>query len=68
MKQTAVWMLLATLSLSACVSAGRGPDAFCAASAPIYLDAADVLTKGTLLAVLKHNERGAELCGWGAAQ
>ena len=56
-------MLLMTLSLSAC--AGAGPaDSFCAVSRPILLDPGDVLTRDSLRAIVGHNERGANLCGW----
>ena len=57
-------MLLAMLSLIACAQNGPVSDTFCLNAKPIFFDPADRLTRKTENDIIKHNEKGAELCGW----
>lgn len=57
-------MLLALTSLSGCAAGGPAPNSFCDVARPIYFAAADRLTEPTVRAIVAHNEKGAELCGW----
>ena len=55
--------VLTMLSVSACATAGPA-DTFCDVARPIYFDKADQVSTRTELAIIKHNEKGAALCGW----
>jgi hypothetical protein len=48
--------------LSACATTGQ--DSFCLVAKPIYVSRSDQLDISTQREILKHNEKGAELCGW----
>lgn len=61
MRWSVMW-LASLILLSACASAG--PATSCGPWRPIYVSRADVLTEGTVRAILAHNETGASLCGW----
>ena len=53
-------LLAQTLLVSACVS-GTVSD-YCAIATPIHPDDRDLLTDGTVLQILTHNETWARLC------
>lgn len=57
-------MLPALLSLASCAENGPAPNSFCDVAKPIYFDWADKVTPRTELAIIKHNEKGAAICGW----
>ncbi len=59
-------MLLAMLSLTSCATSGPSPNSYCENAFPIPLDREDKLTPPTLRLFIKHNEKGAALCGWKA--
>ena len=55
--------------VSACATAGPETVAtnegeFCLIAEPIYVSVEDELTGETARAILRHNEMGAEMCGW----
>lgn len=68
-------LLLASLTLTGCCTTSgvsepqvvyktKIVDTACDWTAPIYVDARDVLTDDTARAVLAHNNAGAKICGW----
>ena len=52
---------LASLLLTGCAASGQEID-LCATIDPIYVSKDDVLTEGTALQILDHNELWAETC------
>lgn len=58
--------MLLTLSLANCGTSGQGDS--CAGFKPIIIDKLDVLTRGTLEAIIAHDELGQAKCGWKAAR
>lgn len=57
-------MLLALPSLAACATSGPVPSSYCDIARPIYFAPADRLSDRTERAIIAHNEKGADLCGW----
>lgn len=57
---------LVVVILTSCAINGPETDTFCAIAHPIYISKNDVLTEKTLIAIIKLNEKGEELCGWKA--
>lgn len=57
--------LLMTLA-AGCADGRKTEGSFCRIANPIYVSSRDVLTDGTVIIVLKHNETGERLCGWKA--
>jgi hypothetical protein len=51
-----------TLAVSACGTVGPAIDS-CVWVKPIYVSKQDVLTDGTVAAILAHNEKWQEICG-----
>lgn len=72
MKPSVALMLLVTLSATGCDKNGPAPapspGEFCRIARPIYFDPADRMTRATELAIIRHNEQGASICGWAGAQ
>lgn len=60
----ALTAFLMLTGLSACARGGLDPE-FCQIAAPILISPQDQLTPETAAAILKHDEVGAALCGWG---
>lgn len=57
-------MLPALASLAGCATSGPAPSSFCDNAKPIYFAPADRVSDRTERAIIAHNEKGAELCGW----
>lgn len=55
---------LLMLSLASCATSGQGDN--CAGFKSIIIDKLDVLTRGTLEAIIAHDELGQKKCGWKA--
>ena len=53
-------LILATLALSSC---NNGTDAFCTATKPIIPDERDVLSDGTMRAIIVNDDARQKLCG-----
>jgi hypothetical protein len=53
--------LLLTLA-AGCQSVGPDPTSYCLIAKPIYVSSRDVLTDGTVVEILRHNETYAKLC------
>lgn len=72
MKWNALLTLPAILSLIGCTINGPSNvpppqpviSDFCLNAEPIFFDPADRLTRATERKIIKHNEKGARLCGW----
>ena len=52
------------MTLPSCGASGSASS--CAGFKPIIIDKLDVLTRGTLEAIIAHDELGQNLCGWKA--
>lgn len=59
---------LVLVLLSGCAAVGAGTEGACAAFRPIYISRVDQMSDGTAEQLLAHNETGARLCGWEAAE
>ena len=63
-----LWIAAAMMMfVSACGTGGRetvATNELCLVSEPIYVSVEDDLTTETARAILRHNEMGAEMCGW----
>jgi predicted small lipoprotein YifL len=58
-------ILLALMVVAACGTDGpRVVHDFCLLSGPILFRPEDRLTEQTEADIIKHNEKGAEICGW----
>lgn len=62
MSKIILTLCLMTPFLTACATSGQNN--YCQLARPIYLDKKDSLTINTQREILKHDEKGAELCGW----
>jgi len=58
--------LLLLLSLTGCATSGQSQTSapFCSVAKPIYLSHNDSLSYETARAIVAHNEKGSDLCGW----
>lgn len=52
------------LLVTGCESGKGTSGSFCTIGSPIYVSRHDVLSDGTTITILRHNETGERLCGW----
>jgi len=64
MRWTAGLTGLMLLAASGCATSGPSADTFCRIARPIPFQTGDRLTPVTEDRILRHNEKGAALCGW----